>query len=459
MFMKSDQRTISRVLSAIALGVGVALAAGCSPGERARLTAEAFLPPVVAESARPTLAERQLRAARSMIERSPRDPQGYNVLAAAYMQKAREDQDFGINAKAQEALDRSFEVDPDNYDALKLRAKLLLTFHRFEEALEVARRAQGVNPEDHDNYGALTDALVELGDYPAAVEAAQRMVDLRPDTSSYARVSYLRWLHGDAAGAVAAMRLATQAASPHDPERAAWCHVQLGDALLNAGHAAEAEREFDHALFVFPDYGEARAAKARARLAAGDLDGATEIYRYEHERAPSADTALALGDLYAKAGRTVLANKLYETFESLERENAVAENDTLHLIAFWSDHDRNLDEALTLALKERERRRDIFTCDALAWALYKKGRLVEAQAAMDEALRLGTRAPRLLYHAGMIAQARGNRRGGVKYLRDALAINPSFGILEADEARRMLDAWPREAANNSGARTPGERHA
>ena len=30
-----------------------------------------------------------------------------------------------------------------------------------------------------------------------AVKAAQRMVDLRPDSSSYARVSYRRSLHGD----------------------------------------------------------------------------------------------------------------------------------------------------------------------------------------------------------------------------------------------------------------------
>lgn len=400
---------------------------------------DALLMPLAGEAEARSPADRQLQAARAVVRSNESDPKGYNLLAAAYMQKAREAEDFGLNAKALEALDRSLKIAPDNYDALKLRAKVLLTFHRFEEGLETARRAQRINPGDHDNYGAMTDAQEELGDYPAAVEAAQRMVDLRPDTSSYARVSYLRWLHGDTAGAVEAMRVAAQSANPADPERVAWCHVQLGDALLNTGRAEEAEREFDRALFVFPKYGAALSAKARARVAAGDLEGAREIYRREYETAPSADTALALGDIHARLGRADEAQKYYAAFESLEVGNATAENDMHHLVAYWTDHDKNLDEALALARKERARRKDVYTCDTLAWALYKKGLHAEAKAASDEALRLGTRDPRLLYHAGMIAHALGDRARGAEYLKQALAANPSFDVLQAEVARRTLN--------------------
>lgn len=403
---------------------------------------DTLLMPLAGESETQSPADRQLRAARALVQSRPSDAKGFNQLAAAYMQKAREAEDFAVNTRAMEALDRSLRLAPDNYDALKLRAKLLLTFHRFEDALGVARRAQALNPQDHDNYGAMTDALVELGEYPAAVEAAQRMVDLRPDTSSYARVSYLRWLHGDAAGAIEAMRVAAQAANPQDSEKVAWCHVQLGDALLNTGKREEAEREFDRALFVFPGYGAALSAKARARVAAGDLEGAVEIYRREHNAEPSADTALALGDLYAKLGRADEAQKQYATFEQLEPANAAAENDMHHLVAYWTDHDKNLDEALALARKERARRKDIYTCDTLAWALYKKGMHEEAKAASDEALRLGTRDPRVLYHAGMIAYALGDRARGAEQLKQALALNPSFDVLQADAARRALAGRP-----------------
>ena len=75
---------------------------------------------------------------------------------------------------------------------LKLRTKLQLTNHRFNEALETTQRLQTFRNDDHDVWGMITDALVETGDYAGAVQAAQRMIDLRPDSSSYARVSNLR---------------------------------------------------------------------------------------------------------------------------------------------------------------------------------------------------------------------------------------------------------------------------
>src|SRR5262245_909033 len=147
-------------------------------------------------------AVRSIHKSSNTISQPPQSADSYNRLAAAHMQKARETGDFSFNAKANDAIDRSLAVEPDNYDALKLRAKLQLTYHRFAEALETAHHAQTFRDDDHDVWGQITDALVELGDYPGAVRAAQTMVDLRPDSSSYARVSYLRSLHGDTRGAI-----------------------------------------------------------------------------------------------------------------------------------------------------------------------------------------------------------------------------------------------------------------
>jgi tetratricopeptide (TPR) repeat protein len=387
-----------------------------------------------------TPADLRIEAAQSKIKLAPDEPDGYNLLASAYSQKARETGDFSLNAKAEEALSRSLEVAPDNYDALKLRAKTLLTYHRFRDALDVARRAQTLRPRDHDVYGALTDALVELGDYEEAVRAAQTMVNLRPDTASYSRISYLRELHGDTEGAIEAMRTAVRAASPQDPENLAWCLVQLGNLLLNGGKPTEAEREFDRALKTFPDYRMGLEAKARARIAAGDLESAANIYRREQELDPnSADAALALGDLYTKQGQAEEAKRQYERFESLERKNAVAENDWHHLVYFWADHNQNLDEALTLARRAREQRADIHTCDALAWTLFKQGQFTEAKASIDEATRLGTRDARILYHAGLIYNELGDRRKAAEYLRLALEMNTSFDLLQADTAHRVLN--------------------
>lgn len=385
-----------------------------------------------------TPADLRIRAGENQIKLRPDKPDGYNLLASAWMQKARETGDFGFNAKADEALNNSLRVAPDNYDALKLRAKLLLTYHRFREGLDLALRAQSIRPTDHDVYGALTDAYVELGEYPAAIEAAQKMVDLRPDAASYARVAYLRSLHGDTEGAIDAMQVAVKSSNPKDPEAAAWARVHLGLELAQAGKLAEAELEFDKALLTFPGHKLALDAKARSRIAAGDLNAAIQIYEREQSSSPSADLALALGDLYAQTGRLVEASAQYKTFESLEQENVVAENSWHHMVNYWLDHDQNLVLALEHAQREYESRKDIFTCDTLAWALFKNGRLPEAQRVMKEALRTGSRDARLLYHSGMIGNALGEREAARRDLQLALKLNPAFNLRQAEIARNTL---------------------
>ena len=304
-----------------------------------------------------------------------------------------------LSTNADDAITRSLMVEPDNYDALKLRAKLQLTNHRFTEALETTRRALTVRTDDHEVWGQVTDALVELGDYAGAVKAAQTMVDLRPDSSSYARVSYLRSLHGDTEGAIQAMVAAAKAANPNDPEGVAWYRVQLGNELMNAGRLEAAEREFDQALRIFTDHPLALRGKAEARVAAGDIHGAIEICEKE---SASADAAQMLGDLYTRLGRHADAVTEYQKFETLERENAVVERSWRHLINHWLDHDQNLEQALTLATQEYETRKDIFTCDSLAWAFFKNGRTAEAKKYINKALRTGSKDVRINYHARMI---------------------------------------------------------
>ena len=434
-----DIRNKLLIITGIVLGV-FAVVAGIRAVSNRAPWLETARQKSIAVTARPTASDRQILAAQDEIARAPHASSGYNLLCAAYLKKARETGDFAFNAKAEAALNRSLELtaSEDNYDALKLKSALLLAYHRFGEALDLARRARDMRPQDPMNYGAITDALVELGDYQGAFEAAQTMMDLRPGTPSYSRVSYLRGLQGDTEGAIEAMRAAAEATA--DPETTAWCRVHLGDELMNAGHRVAAEREFDSALAIFPNYHLAFVGKARARLAAGDADAAIEFYQRAWERVPLPETAMALGDLYTNLGRADEAKKQYDLVEFIERTGAVAGTYSRQLALFYADHDVKLDEALAIARRERAARADIYTSDTLAWCLYKKGDLAGAKRTIDEALRLGTRDARLHYHAGMIEQALGNRRDAAKHLQLALKINPSFDILQADVARQTLRA-------------------
>jgi len=419
----------------VALGVLAASIIATRAGRKHLTHSE--LTAAVAANSPASPADARIQKAQALIQMSQREAEGYNLLASAYLQKARETGDLSFNTKAQAALQSVFAIEPQNYDVLKLQAKLLLSNHRFKDALEVCKRAQLSRQDDADVYGAITDANVELGNYAEAVAAAQKMVDLRPDTSAYSRIAYLRSLHGDTVGAIKAMRVAVRAADPGDREAMAWCRVQLGNELLNAGRRDEAEREYDQALLIFPGHRLASEAKARSRAAAGDLNTALAIYNEQQAKSPSADVALALGDLYTQLGRTEEAKRNYDVFEVLERQNVELEKSWRHLIYYWLDPDKNLTEALTQARMEREQRKDVFTCDLLAWALFKNGDMPAAKAAMKETLRLGTKDARISYHAGMIFSASRSQSAAKKYLKQA-AGNPALDVRQATIASQTL---------------------
>ena len=80
--------------------------------------------------------------ARKKIARDPKHYHGYNELALALTQRARETADPVFYEQAEEALGTSLTLAPDNFEALKVRAWALLGQHRFAEALALATHAQ-----------------------------------------------------------------------------------------------------------------------------------------------------------------------------------------------------------------------------------------------------------------------------------------------------------------------------
>jgi len=113
-------------------------------------------------------------------------------------------------------------------------------------------------------------------------------------------------------------------------------------------------------------------------------------------------------------------------------------NRTLALV--YANQDRNLPGALQLAQADFEVRQDVYTYDALAWALFKNKRYEEARKASDQSLKLGTPEAQFFYHAGMIANALGDRAAARTQLEKALRLNTGFDIRQAAIARQTLAA-------------------
>ena len=165
--------------------------------------------------------DRAIEQAQARVSGNSQDYMALTDLAIAYLQKARETNDPTYYTQAEQALNKALALKPDYYDAVASFGSLELSRHEFGKALEWGVKAKNLIPHKAFAFGVIGDAQIELGKYDEAVDTFQQMVDLKPDLSSYARVSYARELYGDVPGAIEAMRQAVDAGSPA-AENTAW---------------------------------------------------------------------------------------------------------------------------------------------------------------------------------------------------------------------------------------------
>jgi len=327
------------------------------------------------------------------------------LLAGAYVQKTRETTDYSYLDRAVSILGSVLSADSANYEALRLLTETQLERHQFAGAAESSLRLTRIDEADPWNWGTLGDAYIEMGDYDKAADAYQKMVSLRPDLASYNRAAHFHFLYGDVDGAVGIMKRAIQSGSSM-PENVAWCMADLANIYMKTGQTALAQQTYLEAMRTFPNYHVAYAGLGRALAESGDVKGAIESYRRAQEITPMPDYAAALFDLYKKVGNEKEAGKQMELLEVIDRvSRASGEKANRNLVFAFADHDVKLDRALELAQGELEFRRDIYSYDALAWALYKNHRIREAKESMDKALKLGTPEPQFARHAKAIAEA------------------------------------------------------
>ncbi|HHW87114.1 MAG TPA: tetratricopeptide repeat protein [Chloroflexi bacterium] len=358
------------------------------------------------------------------LQRAPTDANSYAQLGIAWLQKIRLTGDTSLYGRAQGAIERSLALDPQNADALTARGVLALALHDFAGALKWADRLLAENPYRAAAYGIRTDALVELGRYDEAVTALQKMVDMRPDTESYSRVSYLRELHGDVDGALAAMQMAVASAAP-GTEPWLWALTHLGNLYRSQNALGQAESVYRQVLALQPDYAPALAGLAQVMAAQNNPQGAFTQLIPLAERLPLPEHLILLGELYAAQGDVANAQAQYDLVRVVQQLSATAGMAVdLEMATFEAVHGHNTSEALAQAEAAYATRPTIYAADTLSWSLYRNGRYTEAWHYSEEARRLGTHDALFYLHAAEIAAARGDLVIASEQLAQALAINP-----------------------------------
>jgi tetratricopeptide (TPR) repeat protein len=331
------------------------------------------------------------------------------ALAAAYLQKVRETGDASFYTRADGVLRQALARRPNDAYAVVQAATLAAARHDFSRALSLAQRARALAPDALTAFPVQVDALVELGRYDEAERVLQDFIDRKPNLAAYARVSYLRELHGDLDGAVDAMRAAIAAGGPV-PENVAYVQTLLGGLELARGRTAEARRAYAAALNAVPGYVPALAGQAR-------LEGSIPLWRRVVERLPLPEYAIGLGEAELAAGRVSEGRRDLALVGAEEQLLAGAGvNTDVELAIYEADHGSR-ERALDLARRAWAAAPSVRAADALGWALTRSGNPREGLMWAHRALKLGSLDPVFRYHASVAAGKVGRREEAARNLR------------------------------------------
>ena len=350
-------------------------------------------------------AEQAADAARTAIAARPKSHEAQNDLAVALLRRARETADPAFYTQAAEPIAAALTLAPDNFEALKLRARVLLGLREWTQARELAVTLNKRAPDDLQVYGFLTEANAELGNYSEAEAACQWMLDLRPNNlAAFARTAYLRELFGDVEGAIEMMTAVYQRTPSGELEERAWALTRLGHLETQAGRLDRAESALQAALMQFPDYHEALAKLAAVRVAQKKYPEAIDLLKRRYAAVSRPDNLYALADAYERAGMRAEAAAAYADFESRARRMVAGwDNANRELVFYYAGPGRRPAEALKIAELEVARRQDVRTLDAYAWALHANGRVHDARSQMDRVLAVGNKDLEILARAAIIA--------------------------------------------------------
>jgi tetratricopeptide (TPR) repeat protein len=362
-------------------------------------------------------------------------------LGWAFVAKARVSSDPGFYKLAElcaHAADDEVAADPD---AMLLRGHIAHALHRFSEAEAIGRKLASETRPRWESFALLGDGLMEQGKLGEAIEAYQRMIDIRPCLQTYARVAHIRWLKGDLEGAAELMATAVEESSERDPEPAAWAYTRLATYQLQAGNTADAARSLNRATDFLPDYPGALLIRAKLLVSNNKCADAVPILERAIQQSPLPEYQWMLADTAQIAGEKELAAKT----EGAIRMRGKSEDPRSFSLFLASRHE-NSQLALALAQEELNRRHDVFTYDAVAWAALANGDAVQAQKNIEHALSEGTVDARLFYHAGQIAQANGEKKIAVEWFAKAVPLKQMLLPSEQADLRAQLSHLPQSAA-------------
>ena len=323
---------------------------------------------------------------------------------------------------------------------------------RLDEAREHISHAIRVNPRQGSAHGNLGTVQLRSGRLPQARAALEQAIALNPkDIDSASTLGTVLLRMGEPVAAAARFRSALAAGADEQLRN------ELGAALLAAGDAAGAAREFQALLQRRPDHAQSHNNLAIALERTGDLDGAlVEFERAAALKTGYAEAANNRASLLARMGRLDDARRGFDDALRQDPRDARAHanlgallRDTGQLALAGASLRRALEldpglfqarlntallaldsgdapQALALLsplVKDDPRSAPAHVARGLA--LLAQDQLSEAQAALERALAIEPQLAQAHHVRGLVQMSRGDSEGARRSHEQAAALDPA----------------------------------
>ena len=413
---------VAAAAAVLALGAGIAAVGHRDTGLRAETDSE-----------RATL-DGGIEFFRARLVQRPRDVVAAIELANRYLTRFGSDRDIADVWSAESALARALDAHAGFAPALARLASVHITRHEFPEALAAAEAAYRAAPRQSNN-GPLFDAYFELARYDSASAALNRM---DPHSFGYLirKARFVERL-GDTRGAAYALARACRPTEMSHGRLRAWCAVRQADIARAMGRANRAKALYREALRHWSGYTAAVAGLAHVAFQEGRLEEAERLYHATAGQPGGAEAHLMLARIASLRGEHDLAELEGARFEQMVKHERYGRAYWPYLARYYAEQGSN-QTAIELARADVAQRQGPEAYHTLAVVLFHSGRATEARAAIDSAMTWGQPDAEMLYHAGLIRIAEGDRGSGSNLLQRALSDPAGLDADYAGHARSRL---------------------
>lgn len=336
------------------------------------------------------------------------------------------------NTRAEQVLLDSLAVHPRDIDNLKLLAALRLSRQDWRGAEEAAKLIANVNSEEPSANRILGVALTGEENYSGAIDALSAANEQAPLAARPLATLVSAYVKEGRAGEAEKM-LTGMIESNTDNYIA---RILLAKVQKTQNKMDDMEQTLETAMKAAPKRPEAAEALYRVLIAEKRYDDAEKMLNEQIKSAPDSDAFKVLrADLLITTGRREEALDIYSDILSRRPDDLLVSNNYASVLLDIKNDPQSLARALDVA-RVFEGSDNPYFLDTLGWAQFRNGKVKEAVATLEKAVKNADKFAEAQYHLGAAYLAAGRAADGRARLEKSLALAPDASF--ADKVRELL---------------------